>query len=43
MMLFWHLADRFGQTGADGIHIPIPLTHRIISELIAVGRPSVTT
>lgn len=43
MMLFWHLADRFGQTAAEGVHIPVPLTHRIISELIAVRRPSVTT
>ncbi len=43
IMLFWHLADRFGQTRAEGVHIPLPLTHRIISELIAARRPSVTT
>jgi CRP/FNR family transcriptional regulator, cyclic AMP receptor protein len=42
-MLFWHLADRFGQKGSDGVHIPLALTHRTISELIAARRPSVTT
>ncbi len=43
VMLFWNMADRFGQTRADGVYIPLPLTHRIISELIAARRPSVTT
>ncbi len=42
-MLFWHLADRFGQVTGEWVEIPIPLTHSILSELVAARRPSVTT
>jgi CRP/FNR family cyclic AMP-dependent transcriptional regulator len=42
-MLFWHLADRFGRMRGDWVEIPVPLTHRILSELVAARRPSVST
>jgi CRP-like cAMP-binding protein len=42
-MLFWHLADRFGRIGGEWVEIPVPLTHRILSELVAARRPSVST
>jgi CRP/FNR family transcriptional regulator, cyclic AMP receptor protein len=42
-MLFWHLADRFGRMGGEWVDIPVPLTHRILSELVAARRPSVST
>ena len=42
-MLFWHLADRFGQVRGEAVEIPIPLTHSVLSELVAARRPSVTT
>jgi CRP/FNR family cyclic AMP-dependent transcriptional regulator len=42
-MLFWHLADRFGRVHGDHIDIPVPLTHRILAELVAARRPSVST
>ncbi len=42
-MLFWHLADRFGQVRGDTVSIPVPLTHSLLAELIAARRPSVTT
>lgn len=42
-MLFWHLADRFGRMGGEWVEIPVPLTHRILSELVAARRPSVST
>jgi CRP/FNR family transcriptional regulator, cyclic AMP receptor protein len=42
-MLFWHLADRFGQRRSDWVHIPVPLTHRVLAELVAARRPTVTT
>ena len=42
-MLFWHLADRFGQVNGEWVDIPIPLTHSILSELVAARRPSVST
>jgi len=42
-MLFWHLADRFGQRRGQWVSVPVPLTHRLLSELVAARRPSVTT
>ncbi len=42
-MLFWHLADRFGQMNGEWVEIPVPLTHSTIAELVAARRPSVTT
>jgi CRP-like cAMP-binding protein len=42
-MLFWHLADRFGRVRGEGVDVPIPLTHRILAELVAARRPSVST
>jgi CRP/FNR family cyclic AMP-dependent transcriptional regulator len=42
-MLFWHLADRFGQVHGEWVEIPIPLTHSVLSELVAARRPSVST
>lgn len=42
-MLFWHLADRFGQIRGESIEIPVPLTHNLLAELVAARRPSVTT
>jgi CRP/FNR family cyclic AMP-dependent transcriptional regulator len=42
-MLFWHLADRFGQMRGEWISVPVPLTHSLLSELVAARRPSVTT
>jgi CRP/FNR family transcriptional regulator, cyclic AMP receptor protein len=42
-MLFWHLADRFGRMRGEWVEVPVPLTHRILSELVAARRPSVST
>jgi CRP/FNR family cyclic AMP-dependent transcriptional regulator len=42
-MLIGHLAERFGRMRGDWIEIPVPLTHRILSELVAARRPSVST
>jgi CRP/FNR family transcriptional regulator, cyclic AMP receptor protein len=43
LMLFWHLADRWGKVGADAITIDLPLTHEVIGRLVGAARPSVTT
>ena len=43
VMLFWHLADRFGTMGPDGVEIALPLTHSLLGEMVAVRRPSVTS
>lgn len=42
-MLFWHLADRFGYVRGEWVDIPVPLTHGLLSELVAARRPSVST
>ena len=43
LVLFWHLADRWGRVERDGVHLPMPLTHELLGRLIAVRRASVTT
>jgi CRP-like cAMP-binding protein len=40
--LLWHLADRFGRVTPDGVHLPVPLTHRTIGSLVGARRPTVT-
>ncbi len=42
-LLFWHLADRWGQMTADGARVVAPLTHALLADLVAARRPSVTT
>lgn len=42
-MLLWHLAGRWGRISHDGaIRIELPLTHRLIGELVGAERPSVS-
>jgi hypothetical protein len=41
--LFWQFADRWGRTGSEGVTVKLPLTHALLSELVAARRPSVTT
>ncbi len=42
LVLFWHLADRFGRVTAEGTIVPIKLSHGDIAELIGSQRPSVS-
>ena len=42
-MLFWHLADRWGRVRADGISLPLRLTHNVLADLTAARRPTVTS
>lgn len=42
-MFLWHVADRWGTVGPEGTTIELPLTHEILSELVAARRPTVTT
>jgi CRP/FNR family transcriptional regulator, cyclic AMP receptor protein len=41
--LFWHLAERWGRVGPDGVVVPLHLPHRTIARLVGAQRPSVTT
>jgi CRP-like cAMP-binding protein len=41
-MLMWHLADRWGTVRSDGVLVPVKLTHRVLAELLAASRPTVS-
>ena len=42
LMLLWHLADRWGTVSAEGVTLPIRLTHAILADLVAAQRPTVS-
>lgn len=42
LVSMWHLADRWGRVGKNGILLPLPLTHEALGLLVAARRPSVT-
>jgi CRP/FNR family transcriptional regulator, cyclic AMP receptor protein len=41
-MLLWHLADRWGRVGVEGINLTLPLSHTMLADLVAARRPTVT-
>lgn len=43
LMLFWHLADRWGHVTREGVVLPLDVTHETLAKLIGARRPSVTT
>lgn len=43
LAFFWHLADRYGKVTADGVLVPLALTHRQLALLVGAQRPSVTS
>jgi hypothetical protein len=40
---FWHMAERWGRVGRNGVTVPLPLTHALLAKLVGAARPSVTT
>jgi CRP/FNR family transcriptional regulator, cyclic AMP receptor protein len=42
-LLFWHLAGRWGRVRADGVVVPLRLTHAVLADLVAARRPTVTS
>ena len=42
LALLWHLADRFGRVTREGTHVPLPLSHADLAELVGAQRPSVS-
>jgi CRP/FNR family cyclic AMP-dependent transcriptional regulator len=42
VLLFWLLAARWGRVEPAGIRLSLPLTHRLLGQLVAAERPSVT-
>ena len=43
MLLFWHLADRWGRVRPDGVLVPLRVTHDVLAELVGAQRPTVTS
>jgi len=41
-LLFWHLAARWGRVEPSGIRLTLPLTHRVLGQLVAAERPSIS-
>lgn len=41
-LLLWHLASRWGRVDPAGLHLTLPLTHRLLGQLVAAERPSIT-
>lgn len=42
VLLLWHLAARWGRVEPAGLHLTMPLTHRLLGQLVAAERPSVS-
>jgi CRP-like cAMP-binding protein len=40
-LMLWHLADRFGRVHPDGVTLPVPLCHGLLSWLVGASRPAV--
>jgi CRP/FNR family transcriptional regulator, cyclic AMP receptor protein len=43
LLFFWHLADRWGRVGPDGVTVPLPVTHDVLAQLVCAQRPTVTS
>jgi CRP/FNR family cyclic AMP-dependent transcriptional regulator len=43
LVLFWHLADRWGRVEKGGTVLPLPLTHEMLGKLAGARRQTVTT
>jgi CRP-like cAMP-binding protein len=43
LVLFWHLAERWGRVTPEGILLPLALTHQVLGQLVGSRRASVTT
>jgi CRP-like cAMP-binding protein len=42
LLLLWHLADRWGRVGPEGVRLDLDLTHDLIGHMIGAHRTSVT-
>jgi CRP/FNR family cyclic AMP-dependent transcriptional regulator len=42
LVLFWHLAERWGRVTRDGLLLPLPLRHATLGHLVGAKRPTVT-
>ncbi len=42
VLFLWHLAARWGRVESTGIRLTLPLTHRLLGQLVAAERPSIS-
>jgi CRP-like cAMP-binding protein len=42
VLLLWHLAARWGRVEPGGVRLSLPLTHRLLGQLVAAERPSIS-
>lgn len=42
VLLLWHLSARWGRVDPGGVRLCLPLTHRLLGELVAAERPSIS-
>jgi hypothetical protein len=42
LVLFWHLAERWGRVVPGGVAVPLPLSHATLGHLAGARRPTVT-
>ena len=42
LAFLWHLAERWGRVGADGVLVPLTLSHRMLGQIVGARRPTVT-
>jgi CRP/FNR family transcriptional regulator, cyclic AMP receptor protein len=42
VFLLWHLAERWGRVGPDGVSVPVTLSHRMIGQIVSARRPTVS-
>jgi CRP-like cAMP-binding protein len=41
--LLWHLAGRFGRVTADGVVMPVSLSHQMLGQIVGARRPTVSS
>ena len=42
VLVLWHFARRWGRVEHTGIHLCLPLTHRLLGQIVGAERPSVS-
>ncbi|MGH2895936.1 MAG: helix-turn-helix domain-containing protein [Solirubrobacteraceae bacterium] len=42
VLLLWHLAARWGRVDPSSVRLCLPLTHRLLGQLVAAERPSIS-
>jgi hypothetical protein len=42
LLALWHFADRWGRVTAEGVRVPVPLTHQLLAQVTCLQRPTVS-